>query len=525
MYHSFKPGKKWLDTEGKAIQAHGFSVFYSEEDGTYYWYGENKEYTKGGPSNTIWHWGVRAYSSKDLYNWKDLGLIIHPDPDDLNSPLHPTYCMDRPHIVYCKKTGKYVAWLKIMAGVTSQFMCVLQADDFMGPYEYLSQNAEGYPTPDYLTSITKIGNVQFEGDVREDTEGSNLIKEAILDDDERNLFILNWGGFNTVARALLSIYDEYSETDQWDEIYQKVCDKVLISGNGQDFTFDDYIADKYPDLVLAHGNCGYAGYSTAINGQADALYTFQADWLKENIKFDHGSLMGLYKLVNDGQHLENEEDRFQFGETNTVYDKEYNDYDFIAEGDSSSIIGLYSCGLRGFENGAFGSYGGRYSYTKANGEDAGYLSTLSGGVVPTQYVNPETNNIEKYNPFLLDFQLEWAARADWCVNTYENCNHAPVVEMEEKDFTAAPGETVSFAATVSDPDGDDCTAVWTTEPTGCVYSGKDETIYNWTQDSAEGSFTIPEDAASGDCFCLTLKVQDNADAVMTRYAQVMVTVA
>ena len=45
--------------------------------------------------------------------------------------------MDRPHIVYCKKSGKYVAWLKIMAGVTSQFMCVLQADDFMGPYEYV----------------------------------------------------------------------------------------------------------------------------------------------------------------------------------------------------------------------------------------------------------------------------------------------------------------------------------------------------------------------------------------------------
>ena len=148
-----------------------------------------------------------------------------------------------------------------------------------------------------------------------------------------------------------------------------------------------------------------------------------------------------------------------------------------------------------------------------------------GGVVPGQYVNPETNNIEKYNPYLLDFQLEWAARADWCVNTYENCNHAPVVEMDEKDFTAAPGETVSFAAAVSDPDGDDCTATWSTEPTGCVYSGKDETIYNWTADSAEGSFTIPEDAASGDCFCLTLRVQDNADAVMTRYAQVMVTVA
>ncbi|MFR3005573.1 MAG: nucleoside hydrolase-like domain-containing protein [Blautia faecis] len=67
-----------------------------------------------------------------------------------------------------------------------------------------------------------------------------------MDDDGRSLYILSWGGFNTVARALLSIYEEYSGTDQWDEIYQKVCDKVLISGNGQDFTFTDYIADKYP---------------------------------------------------------------------------------------------------------------------------------------------------------------------------------------------------------------------------------------------------------------------------------------
>lgn len=137
MYHSFKPGKKWLDTNGKPIQAHGFSVFFSEADGVYYWYGENKEYTKGGPFNTIWHWGVRAYSSKDLYNWTDLGLIIEPEPDDLKSPLHPTYCMDRPHIVYCKKSGKYVAWLKIMANVTSQFMCVLQSDNFTGPYQYV----------------------------------------------------------------------------------------------------------------------------------------------------------------------------------------------------------------------------------------------------------------------------------------------------------------------------------------------------------------------------------------------------
>ena len=397
-------------------------------------------------------------------------------------------------------------------------------NEYAEAYEFLSQNAEGYPTPEELTAMTKIGNVQFEGDVREDTEGSDLIKAALLDDDERNLFILSWGGFNTVARALLSIYEEYNETEEWENIYQKVCNKAIIVGNGQDWTFEDFVKEKYPDLVLARNNCGYAGYSAAVNAQADALYTFQADWLKENIKFDHGSLMALYKTVNDGQHIDGEEDQYQFGETNTVYNKEYNDYDFIAEGDSSGFIGLIRCGLRGFENGAFGSYGGRYTYFTADGRDAGYASTLPGGILPTQYVNPETNNIEKYNPFLLDVQMEWAARADWCVNTYENCNHAPEVTAAEKDLTTAAGETVTFAAEITDPDGDECTATWTVDPTGGVYHSEDMTVFKWTADTAEASFTVPADAQKGDCFTFTLRVRDNADAVMTRYAQVQVVV-
>ena len=135
MYTSFMPGQLWLDTEGKPIQAHGFSVKYDPHTRLYYWYGENKEYTKAG--GTVWHWGVRLYTSRDLYNWEDKGVIIPPVPEDLSDPLHPTYCMDRPHILYCPKTGKYVAWLKIMAGTVSQFMSVLVADRLEGPYTYV----------------------------------------------------------------------------------------------------------------------------------------------------------------------------------------------------------------------------------------------------------------------------------------------------------------------------------------------------------------------------------------------------
>lgn len=129
-YDSFHPGRIWFDTDGKKIQAHGGSVLY--EDGIYYWYGENKEKSDG--RNGIWHWGVRCYSSRDLYNWSDMGIIIPPVTDDESSPLHPSQCMDRPHIIHNRFTGKYVCWIKIMNKDGTQASTVLVADRITGPY-------------------------------------------------------------------------------------------------------------------------------------------------------------------------------------------------------------------------------------------------------------------------------------------------------------------------------------------------------------------------------------------------------
>lgn len=130
MYTSIRPGKVWLDTKGERIQAHGGSVIFV--DGVYYFYGENKEKTDG--TNGIWHWGVRAYASTDLYNWEDKGLIIPPEPEDEHSSLHPKSMMDRPHIIFNARTKKYVAWLKIMHTNGEQTATVLTADNFLGPY-------------------------------------------------------------------------------------------------------------------------------------------------------------------------------------------------------------------------------------------------------------------------------------------------------------------------------------------------------------------------------------------------------
>src|SRR5262245_23769519 len=89
---SIRPGQVWLDTSGSHIQAHGGSIIYVDD--TFYWYGENKE--KSTEGSGIWHWGVRCYASKDLYNWEDKGLIIPPDVNDPSSPLHPSKFVDRP---------------------------------------------------------------------------------------------------------------------------------------------------------------------------------------------------------------------------------------------------------------------------------------------------------------------------------------------------------------------------------------------------------------------------------------------
>lgn len=123
------PGKPWLDTCGRRIQAHGGAVYF--EDGVYYWYGENKEYTDG--KNGVWTWGIRAYASTDLCNWEDKGLIIEPNIEDPNSSLFPAQYIDRPHILRCPQTGKYVCWIKL-SGPQAAFT-IWQSDQLLGPYE------------------------------------------------------------------------------------------------------------------------------------------------------------------------------------------------------------------------------------------------------------------------------------------------------------------------------------------------------------------------------------------------------
>ena len=111
-YTEFIPGEVWKDTDGNPINAHGGGLLY--HNGTYYWYGEYKKGKTILPDWATWECyctdvtGVGCYSSKDLLNWKFEGIVLPAVKDDPNHDLHPSKVLERPKVVYNKKTGKFV---------------------------------------------------------------------------------------------------------------------------------------------------------------------------------------------------------------------------------------------------------------------------------------------------------------------------------------------------------------------------------------------------------------------------------
>ena len=197
---------------------------------------------------------------------------------------------------------------------------------WLGPYAeawpHLCENGGRYPTPEELVERTYVGNVAFEGDVREETPGSNAIRDAILDDDPRTLWLLSWGGMNTIVRALMSVAERYAGTPEWDDVRDRVRRKVRVmgvaDGIGQDNSWLDHGRALFPELTLWRVPFIYGGYVDAKFAQEDSIELFRAPWPEENLVRGNGPLMGAYKLYGDGRHYEGEPERFQFGEHATL---------------------------------------------------------------------------------------------------------------------------------------------------------------------------------------------------------------
>lgn len=138
---TFHPGAVWEDTKGKAINAHGGGILYYKD--TYYWYGEYKKGHTYLPEWATWECyrtditGISCYSSKDLINWEFKGIVLPAVKGDKSHDLHPSKVLERPKVIYNKKTKKFVMWMHIdSADYKMAATGVAVSDTPAGPFIY-----------------------------------------------------------------------------------------------------------------------------------------------------------------------------------------------------------------------------------------------------------------------------------------------------------------------------------------------------------------------------------------------------
>lgn len=393
-------------------------------------------------------------------------------------------------------------------------------------YSQLRQHDPTYPTPEHLLSITKIGNVDFEGEMSKDTDGSNLIKKLILDDDPRILYLQAWGGTNTIARALKSIEDQYSSSHKWNNTKARVSAKVVILASGfQDNTYTDYIAPNWPalrveELSIAYDTWGFNCNkgSGNIRGLPNNNGYYRGYWIEKNVQI--GPLGSLYRSWLDGQTTFGGGDQLDvFGDPEkapTGWCKPMEKYGFLSEGDNVAFNLLLTTGLQDPTNANLGGWGGRRKQNSTS---------------PNLWVlvdKEEAANGSKVENWTTDrwvaaAQNDFATRIQWTLTSkYSEANHPPFVKIiNSKLVKARAGSVVELSAQVTDPDEDKVVLSWWqyleegTYPNGVK-------VTSAANDSA--TVVIPADAKSGQTISIIAQVTDDRQFPLTRYDRVFLKV-
>ena len=206
----------WKDVSGCPINAHGGGFLFYQ--GTYYWYGENKTGKTFLPDcNRTWGGtrvdmtGVSCYSSTNLVDWKNEGLVLTAT-NDPQSDLAPDKVLERPKVIYNRVTGKFVMWMHIdTANYVAARSGVAVSDQPTGPFQYLgSFRPDAGVWPVNVTPEDQLPGVH--NSLERDFKGGQMARDqtVFMDDDGKAYLFYSSENNPTMHVALLT--DDYLHT-------------------------------------------------------------------------------------------------------------------------------------------------------------------------------------------------------------------------------------------------------------------------------------------------------------------------
>ena len=353
-----------------------------------------------------------------------------------------------------------------------------------------SKQQLGYwPSPAYLRSRTVPGSAKrgfsFIGKDN-NSAGSDLIIQLADEQDERPIWVLVWGGGNTLAQSIWKVQQERTP-EQLKEFLHKLRVYTITDQDG---------AQKRGNII-----------DWPESSHQWMRREFEKDlffiWDESAWKFQNGT--GRRNWDEYATHIQGH------GHLGSLYPK----YKYGVEGDTPSFLYVWPNGLDDPEHPGFGGWGGYF------------LRGTSPDETTTAYVNqpgtPASAISRKYETrFYPAIFNNFVARMDWAKNGAGNRN--PVVIVNGDDDLAAlkvtpeAGSSVTLDASASsDPDGDKLKFSWWVLSEAGNYK-KDVQISG--NDTSHAMVEIPPDAA-GKSIHVICEVTDDGTPTLTSYRRII----
>ncbi|MFC3812227.1 DUF1593 domain-containing protein [Lacihabitans lacunae] len=355
-------------------------------------------------------------------------------------------------------------------------------------YPNLKVHSNAYPSPEYLRSISSIGQRGYgmaDVGTGKDSPGSNLIIAAADKNDARPIWIMGWGGMNTVAQAIWKVKETRNATQLKDFLSKLRLYDVL----GQDDA-GAWIAKNYPEVFYIRATSVYGWQPTD-------------EYLAASIQ-NKGPLGAVYP--------------------NRKY---------ATEGDTPSFMHVFPNGLNNPEQVEQGGWGGRFNTTKTAGIRSMSEVKKIQEDAETQYdpymMHGNTaEGAEAIKRWAIGYNNDFTARMLWSVTSdYTKANHHPIAVLngdatkQVLEMTASPGAVIELNTSGSkDPDNNKLNYSWVYYKEPSSYSGV-VSIQNSTSTLAK--IEIPKDAA-GQTLHFVLEVYDNGTPSLYAYRRMIVKV-